>query len=301
MAWKKLTREEERVIVHGGTEPPFTGEYTDHFEPGTYVCRRCGAPLYRSEDKFHSGCGWPSFDDEIPGAVKRRPDPDGRRTEITCAACGAHLGHVFEGEGFTPKNVRHCVNSLSLRFVPVAEKIVLGGGCFWCTEAVFRRLPGVISVTPGYAGGSAPNPTYRQVCSGKTGHAEVVLVEYDPRRLSLRRVLEVFFSCHDPTSPDRQGADVGTQYRSVVFYTTEEQGREVKDFVLEVASRYPRPVVTEVRRLEAFYPAEEEHLRYYERNREAPYCRAVIEPKLRWLADLLSPDGGGDVSHQGTG
>lgn len=118
MKWRKLMPEEERVIVHKGTEPPFSGEYTDHFEKGIYVCRRCGSPLYRSRDKFHSGCGWPSFDEEIDGAVRRQPDPDGRRTEITCAACGAHLGHVFTGEGFTPKNVRHCVNSLSLTFIP---------------------------------------------------------------------------------------------------------------------------------------------------------------------------------------
>ncbi len=118
MSWRELSPEEEWVMVHGGTEPPFSGEHTDHFEPGTYLCRRCGAALYRSEDKFRSGCGWPAFDDEVPGAVGRRPDPDGRRTEIFCASCGAHLGHVFEGEGFTPRNVRHCVNSLSLLFVP---------------------------------------------------------------------------------------------------------------------------------------------------------------------------------------
>lgn len=287
MAWRELSPEEEEVIVHGGTESPFSGEYTDHFQPGTYVCRRCGAPLYRSEDKFHSGCGWPAFDDEIPGAVNRRPDRDGKRTEITCAACGAHLGHVFVGEGLTPKNVRHCVNSLSLLFVPAVERIVLGGGCFWCTEAVFRRLPGVVSVTPGYAGGTLPHPTYRQVCTGDTGHAEVVLVEYDPRRISLREILEVFLACHDPTSLDRQGADVGSQYRSIVLYTTEEQGREVREFLREAAPRYARPLVTEASMLEHFYPAEEEHRHYYERNRDAPYCRLVIKPKLDKVASRL--------------
>jgi peptide-methionine (S)-S-oxide reductase len=167
--------------------------------------------------------------------------------------------------------------------------IAFGGGCFWCTEAVFRRVPGVVDVNPGYAGGHVPDPTYRDVCEGTTGHAEVVLVTYDPDRVSLRDLLEVFLSCHDPTSLNRQGADVGTQYRSVVLYTTEEQGHEVTGFLREAASRYGRPLVTEVKRLEAFYPAEEYHRRYFERNPSQPYCRLVIAPKLDKLQGPARP------------
>lgn len=151
-----LSVEEKQVILNHGTERAFTGCYTDTFECGVYACRNCGAPLYRSDDKFHSGCGWPAFDDEIPGAVRRLSDPGDSRTEILCAGCGAHLGHVFSGEQFTAKDIRHCVNSLSLRFEPQQGgrlgRAVFAGGCFWGVEAMLARLPGVAAVTSGYTG-----------------------------------------------------------------------------------------------------------------------------------------------------
>jgi peptide-methionine (S)-S-oxide reductase len=163
------------------------------------------------------------------------------------------------------------------------EEIVLGGGCFWCTEAVLDTLEGVIKVTPGYAGGFSDNPTYRQVCDGATGHAEVVQVEYDPEIIALEDLLEVFFLSHDPTSKDRQGADVGTQYRSAVLYTSEEQRATVEKFIKGIAGNYDKPIVTEVKSLQRFYLAEDYHQRYFERNPNQPYCRAIISPKLAKL------------------
>lgn len=158
----------------------------------------------------------------------------------------------------------------------------LGGGCFWCLEAILLELRGVLRVESGYAGGDEPNPTYREVCTGTTGHAEVVQVIYDPTVISYRELLEVFFSIHDPTTLNRQGADVGTQYRSVIFYHNPEQ-KQVADAVigeLTAAGAWPAPIVTELAPFTAFYPAEEYHHDYYRRNPSQPYCRAVIDPKV---------------------
>jgi peptide methionine sulfoxide reductase msrA/msrB len=271
-----LTPEEERVIVHKGTEPPFSGQYYKMTAAGTYTCKRCDAPLYRSEDKFDSGCGWPSFDDEIPGAVKRTVDADGRRTEITCRQCGAHLGHVFEGEQLTDKNVRHCVNSISMNFVPAGTQVktdigYFAGGCFWGTEHLLQGIDGVISVKSGYMGGHTENPTYKEVCSGLTGHAETVEVVFDFARTSYEEVAKAFFEIHDPTETNRQGPDVGTQYRSAVFYRDDAQ-KQTAEKLIGILKANGLDVVTEVKKAGSFWPAEDYHQDYYDRNGKEPYC-----------------------------
>ncbi|MEW6014057.1 MAG: bifunctional methionine sulfoxide reductase B/A protein [Candidatus Zixiibacteriota bacterium] len=276
MTLNKLTPEEERVIIHKGTETPFTGEYYKHKEAGTYTCKQCGAPLYRSSDKFDSGCGWPSFDDEIPGAVKRTTDADGMRTEITCAKCGGHLGHVFEGERFTEKNVRHCVNSISLNFVPASqevktEKAYFAGGCFWGTEYLLEQVEGVISTRVGYMGGKTRNPTYKEVCYENTGHAEAVEVVFDPTKTDYEKLARYFFEIHDPTQLNRQGPDVGDQYRSAVFYVDETQ-KQIAEKLIKILKDKGYKVVTEVTKAGEFFEAEKYHQDYYNYTGKEPYC-----------------------------
>lgn len=281
---KKLTPEEERVILFKGTERPFTGKYYNSHEDGTYTCKRCGAPLYRSADKFDSGCGWPSFDDEIKGAVKRLPDADGRRTEIVCAHCGAHLGHVFNGEGFTPKNTRHCVNSISMEFTPAnskkkveqTETAIFAGGCFWGVEHLMKQLPGIISIESGYIGGSKANPTYQEVCSHKTGHAEAVRIIFDPSKVDYETLAKRFFEIHNPEQINGQGPDIGDQYRSEIFYTTPKQ-QEIALKLIDQLKAKGYKVVTKVTPANTFWKAEDYHQRYYDKNGKQPYCHSYVK------------------------
>lgn len=170
------------------------------------------------------------------------------------------------------------------------ETLVLGGGCFWCIEAVFDRIDGIVSTEVGYAGGSRENPSYEQVSTGLTGHAEVVRVDFDPAKITLNQVLDIFFEAHDPTSENRQGADVGTQYRSIILYTNEAQRVPILERIkeLDAHKKYDKPVVTQVEALKKFWPAEAYHQRYYEQHPYAGYCRVVISPKLLKLG--LSPE-----------
>lgn len=273
---KTLTPEEHYVIVEKGTERPFTGEFNQHKEAGTYTCRRCGVPLYRSADKFESGCGWPAFDDEIAGAVTRSLDADGRRVEITCTACGGHLGHVFVGEQLTDKNTRHCVNSLSLAFVPQTETAIFAGGCFWGVEHLMQQQEGVISVESGYTGGHVENPSYRQVCTKTTGHVEAVRVIYDPAKVSYETLAKLFFEIHDPTQQNGQGPDLGPQYLSEIFYANDSQKATAQKLMDTLRSRGYN-IATKLRPATTFYPAEPEHQDYYQRKGTQPYCHSRVE------------------------
>ncbi|MDA3814575.1 MAG: bifunctional methionine sulfoxide reductase B/A protein [Candidatus Cloacimonetes bacterium] len=272
--FNELTKEEERVIVQKGTEQPFTGKFYNYDESGTYLCKRCDAPLFKSDDKFDSECGWPSFDDEIEGAVKRIPDADGVRTEITCANCGAHLGHVFVGEEFTDKNIRHCVNSISLNFIPEQpkiEKAIFAGGCFWGVEYQFQKVEGVTETSVGYIGGSKTEPSYKEVSRGTTGHAEAIQITYDPVKVSYEKLIKLFFEIHDFTQVNRQGPDIGEQYRSSIFYTNDEQ-KEIAKKVITILIDKGYKVATTLEKAEQFWEAEEYHQDYYNKTGGDPYC-----------------------------
>jgi peptide methionine sulfoxide reductase msrA/msrB len=275
--YRELTPEEARVILQKGTEAPFTGKYERTKEPGIYTCRQCGAALYRAEDKFIAHCGWPAFDDEIPGAVRRETDADGKRTEILCASCGGHLGHVFLGETLTKKNVRHCVNSISMDFV--AEKnvdipfkrAIFAGGCFWGVEYYLQQAKGVIRAVSGYTGGTVDNPTYEEVCSKKTGHVEAVEVLYDPKQTSYETLARLFFEIHDPTQVDGQGPDLGEQYRSVLFYKDKDE-KAVADKLIGLLKEKGLKVATRVEPAKTFWKAETRHQDYYFVTGKQPYC-----------------------------
>ena len=300
----KLDPEAYRVTQNAGTEPAFCGNLLDNKKQGTYVCVVCALPLFSSEHKFNSGTGWPSFHSPVdPAHVSEKSDASHGmvRTEINCARCGAHLGHVFD-DGPRPTGLRYCLNSAALRFYdkgtlpadaltkdptglargeaaaasggapgsPTAAASLMqvayfAGGCFWGIEHWFSLCPGVSAAESGYMGGRTKDPTYKQVCYDDTGHAEVVKVVFDPSKVTYRQLLEGFFMMHDPTQLNRQGPDVGDQYRSAIFCTSPEQAAAARAFIEELSkagSFGGKKIVTQVAEGGTFYAAEDYHQDY---------------------------------------
>ena len=289
--WRaQLTPEQHQVTRQKGTEKAFSSEMCSLFEPGQYACVCCDTPLFDAEKKFESGTGWPSFTQpRTDNAVAYYADQSHgmQRVETVCNTCGAHLGHVFP-DGPDPNGLRYCINAVALKKIEKPEAVAtFGGGCFWCTEAIFQELQGVKNVQSGYSGGETTNPNYRDVCSGSTGHAEVVQITFDPEKISYADLVRIHLSTHDPTQMNQQGADKGTQYRSIILAHDKDQDETARKIIEEMAPVFDDKIVTEVKPFSRFFVAESYHQNYYADNPEKAYCAAVISPKLKKFKALF--------------
>lgn len=297
---KRLTPEQYRIVVENGTERPFKNAFWDNKQEGIYVDVVSGEPLFSSLDKFDSGTGWPSFTKPLqPDALTEKKDTTHGmvRTEVRSTQADSHLGHVFP-DGPEPTGQRYCINSASLRFIPkdklkeegyeeytelfnttenAAQETniaTFAAGCFWGVESAFRSIDGVIDAKVGYIGGTKDNPTYKEVCTDATGHAEAVQLVFDPQKVSYKELVEAFWKIHNPTTKNRQGPDVGSQYRSAIFVHSDEQLRIAKESLKQVdaSGTFQRPIVTEITEASKFWPAEEYHQRYFEKKGIEPTC-----------------------------
>jgi peptide methionine sulfoxide reductase msrA/msrB len=314
-----LTPEQYSVTQKEGTERPFSNAYWDNKKPGIYVDIVSGEPLFSSLDKFDSGTGWPSFTRPLKGieVVEHTDHKLGMaRTEVRSKNADSHLGHVFPDGPKAAGGLRYCINSASLKFIPAAElnahgygqlaslfpdvkqtqpangaqnqtpakaeareEALLAGGCFWGMEDLIRNLPGVIETEVGYTGGTTANATYGDVKTGSTGHAEAIKVVFDPQKISYAKLLEFFFKIHDPTTKNRQGNDVGTQYRSAIFYATDAQKKVAEEVkaATESSGKWKKPIVTEIVAAGPFYNAEGYHQDYLVKNPGGYTCHYIRE------------------------
>ena len=302
-----LSEEAYRITQECGTEPPFRNAFWDKKDPGIYVDVVSGEPLFASTDKYDSGSGWPSFVRPLQAdhIVEKRDASHGMvRTEVRSRHGDSHLGHVFEDGPRDQGGLRYCINSAALRFIAAdeladhgygeyaylfadaqkplmtgaaEETAILAGGCFWGMQDLLRKQPGVIRTRVGYTGGEEETARYEHVKTGTTGHAEAIEVVFDPRRTSYRRLLEFFFQIHDPTTLNRQGNDIGTQYRSAIFVRDDAQAKVAAEVIdaISRSGRWPAAVRTEVVRARPFYPAEAVHQDYLEKNPGGYTCHWV--------------------------